>query len=61
MPSSAATPCVRRLPPHQQIVRTTRGVSFSLCWRSRIEPDRFVGYLRLPVLACDGLSRRLQS
>jgi hypothetical protein len=33
---------MRRPPPHQQIVRTTRGQSFSLCRRSRIEPDRFV-------------------
>ena len=39
---------------HQQIVRTTRGSVFSLCRRSRAEPDRFPRYPRLPVLRCPG-------
>jgi hypothetical protein len=39
---------------HQQIVRNTRGSVFSLCRRSRTEPDRFPRYPRVPVLRCDG-------
>ncbi|MGO9823052.1 MAG: hypothetical protein ACLPTJ_20675 [Solirubrobacteraceae bacterium] len=39
---------------HQQIVRNTRGSVFSLCRRSRDEPERFPRYPRLPVLACPG-------
>jgi hypothetical protein len=39
---------------HQQIVRNTRGSSFSLCRRSKDEPERFPRYPRLPVLACPG-------
>jgi hypothetical protein len=39
---------------HQQIVRNTRGSVFSLCRRSRDEPERFSRYPRLPVLACPG-------
>jgi hypothetical protein len=39
---------------HQQIVRNTRGSVFSLCRRSRTEPDRFPRYPRLPVLRCPG-------
>ena len=39
---------------HQQVVRTTRGSSFSLCRRSKNEPDRFPRYPRLPVLRCPG-------
>ena len=42
---------------HQQIVRTTRGSVFSLCRRSRDEPDRFPRYPRLPVLRCPGHER----
>ena len=38
---------------HQQIVRTTRGSSFSLCCRSREDPA-YPRYPRLPVLACPG-------
>lgn len=38
---------------HQQIVRNTRGSSFSLCQRSRAEPA-YPRYPRLPVLACPG-------
>ena len=39
---------------HQQVVRNTRGSVFSLCRRSRTEPDRFPRYPRLPVLRCPG-------
>jgi hypothetical protein len=38
---------------HQQVVRNTRGSSFSLCRRSR-EDERYPRYPRLPVLACPG-------
>jgi hypothetical protein len=38
---------------HQQIVRNTRGSVFSLCRRSRDEPE-FPRYPRVPVLACRG-------
>ena len=40
---------------HQQIVRNTRGSVFSLCRRSRTEPDRFPRYPRLPVTRLPGL------
>ncbi|HEY3188340.1 MAG TPA: hypothetical protein VGJ70_12755 [Solirubrobacteraceae bacterium] len=43
---------------HQRIVRTTRGSSFSLCERSKVEPDRYPRYPRLPVIACPGYERR---
>jgi len=39
---------------HQRIVRNTRGSIFSLCERSKTEPDRFPRYPRLPVTACPG-------
>jgi hypothetical protein len=38
---------------HQQIVRNTRGSTFSLCLRSREDPA-YPRYPRLPVLACPG-------
>jgi len=38
---------------HQQIVRNTRGSVFSLCRRSRDEPE-FPRYPRVPVLECVG-------
>jgi hypothetical protein len=43
---------------HQQIVRNTRGSVFSLCRRSRTEPDRYPRYPRLPVTDCDGWEGR---
>jgi hypothetical protein len=43
---------------HQRVVRNTRGSSFSLCERSKAEPDRFPRYPRLPVTACDGYEQR---
>jgi hypothetical protein len=38
---------------HQQLVRNTRGSVFSLCRRSREDPD-YPRYPRLPVLSCPG-------
>jgi hypothetical protein len=38
---------------HQQLVRNTRGSTFSLCRRSREDPA-YPRYPRLPVLACRG-------
>jgi len=38
---------------HQQIVRNTRGSVFTLCRRSRDEPE-FPRYPRVPVLECRG-------
>lgn len=43
---------------HQQLVPNTRGSVFSLCRRSRQEPERFRRYPQLPVLACDGYERK---
>ena len=42
---------------HQQVVRTTRGSSFSLCRRWK-EDDRYPRYPRLPVLRCPGFEER---
>ncbi len=39
---------------HQQVVRNTRGSAFSLCRRSRDEPERYPRYPRVPVLRCPG-------
>ncbi|HKN94079.1 MAG TPA: hypothetical protein VJU60_07100 [Thermoleophilaceae bacterium] len=44
---------------HQRIVRNTRGSSFSLCERSRSEPE-FPRYPRLPVLECRGFEERTE-
>ena len=38
---------------HQRLIRNTRGSEFSLCERSRTEPE-FPRYPRLPVLECRG-------
>jgi hypothetical protein len=38
---------------HQQLVRNTRGSTFSLCRRSREDPA-YPRYPRLPVVACPG-------
>jgi hypothetical protein len=40
------------------MIRNTRGSMFSLCERSRTEPERFVRYPRLPVLRCEGYEPR---
>ena len=42
---------------HQRIVRNTRGSTFSLCERSRSEPE-YPRYPRLPVEECRGHERR---
>ena len=41
---------------HQQVVRNTRGSTFSLCLRHRTEPERYPKYPRLPVRECVGYS-----
>jgi hypothetical protein len=43
---------------HQKVIRTTRGSAFSMCERSKIEPERFPKYPRLPVEECAGYERR---
>jgi hypothetical protein len=43
---------------HQQLVPNTRGSVFSLCRRSRTEPDRFPRYPPLPVRECAGYEPR---
>jgi hypothetical protein len=42
---------------HQRVVKNTRGSTFSLCKRSKQEPDRYPRYPRVPVLACPGYER----
>jgi len=42
---------------HQRIVRNTRGSEFSLCERSRTEPE-YPRYPRLPVTSCAGYEHR---
>jgi hypothetical protein len=49
----ASPACLCDTCKHQQIVRNTRGSSFSLCGRSREDPA-YPRYPRLPVLACPG-------
>ena len=43
---------------HQRVVRNTRGSSFSLCQRSKTEPERYPRYPRVPVTACPGYEQR---
>jgi hypothetical protein len=38
---------------HQRLIRNTRGSVFSLCERSRTDPD-YPRYPRVPVLTCPG-------
>ena len=45
---------------HQQIVRNTRGSTFSLCRRSKTEPE-YPRYPRLPVVECRGWEARRAS
>jgi hypothetical protein len=42
---------------HQRVVRNTRGSSFSLCERSRTEPE-YPKYPPVPVASCPGWERR---
>ena len=39
---------------HQRVVKNTRGSTFSLCERSKSEPDKYPRYPRLPVRECGG-------
>ena len=50
MPANAGL-CDRCL--HQRVVNNTRGSTFSLCERSKTEPE-FPKYPRVPVLECRG-------
>jgi hypothetical protein len=43
---------------HQRVVKNTRGSVFSLCRRSKDEPDRYPRYPRVPVVACPGYERK---
>jgi hypothetical protein len=42
---------------HQRLIRNTRGSEFSLCERSRTEPE-YPRYPRLPVVECAGYDQR---
>ncbi|HEX5820245.1 MAG TPA: hypothetical protein VFY30_00610 [Solirubrobacterales bacterium] len=42
---------------HQRLIPNTRGSEFSLCERSKTDPD-FPRYPRLPVTSCTGLEQR---
>jgi hypothetical protein len=42
---------------HQRLIRNTRGSVFSLCERSKTDPD-FPRYPRLPVSSCRGFQPR---
>jgi hypothetical protein len=53
MPPAAPPAGLCNLCRHQQVVRNTRGSSFSLCRRSKTDPS-FPRYPRLPVTECRG-------
>jgi hypothetical protein len=42
---------------HQRVIKNTRGSTFSLCERSKTEPERYPRYPRLPVVQCSGYER----
>jgi len=42
---------------YQRLIRNTRGSEFSLCERSKTDPD-FPRYPRLPVASCRGFQQR---
>jgi hypothetical protein len=42
---------------HQKLVRNTRGSSFSMCERAKLD-DRYPKYPRLPVESCAGWEPR---
>lgn len=42
---------------HQRIVKNTRGSTFSLCERSKTEPEKYPRYPRIPVGSCPGYER----
>lgn len=39
---------------HQRVIGNTRGSSFSLCERSKTEPEAYPRYPRTPVQQCEG-------
>ena len=39
---------------HQRLIGNTRGSEFSLCERSKTEPEKYPRYPRTPVTECDG-------
>jgi len=41
---------------YQRVVKNTRGSTFSLCERSKFDPE-YPRYPRLPVARCDGFER----
>jgi hypothetical protein len=43
---------------HQRVVKNTRGSRFSLCERSKTDPQHYPKYPRLPVRECAGYERR---
>ena len=45
---------------HQKLIRNTRGSTFSMCERSKNEPDRFPKYPRVPVTGCPGYEARAE-
>jgi hypothetical protein len=49
LPAGLCERCV-----YQRLVRNTRGSVFSLCERSRSEPESFPRYPPLPVRECAG-------
>ena len=42
---------------HQKLIHNTRGSTFSLCERAKVD-DRFPKYPRLPVVRCAGYEER---
>jgi hypothetical protein len=44
---------------HQRLINNTRGSTFSLCERSKVDPE-FPRYPPLPVLSCRGFEQREQ-
>jgi hypothetical protein len=46
---------------HQRVVKNTRGSRFSLCLRSKTEPDLYPRYPRTPVRECPGYERAASS
>jgi hypothetical protein len=39
---------------HQRVVKNTRGSRFSLCERSKTDPQHYPKYPRIPVRECTG-------
>lgn len=42
---------------HQRVVKNTRGSRFSLCERSKTDPEHYPKYPRVPVRECPGYER----